>query len=157
VIGVNTQIATGSPTEAGNVGIGFAIPINTVKNVVRQLRREGRVDHADLGLQAQELNAEIAELFRLPAKEGLLVVNVEDGGGAAEAGVRAGETQVVVAGASWVLGGDILVRADGRPLVTLSDLQRAVAAKKPGESMKLELYRGEEKQTVSVVLSRRSG
>jgi S1-C subfamily serine protease len=157
VIGVNTQIATGSPTEAGNVGIGFAIPVNTVKNVVRQLRSEGRVDHAELGLQAQELNAEIAELFHLPAKEGLLVVNVDDGGGAAEAGVRAGETQVVVAGASWVLGGDILVRADGRPLVTLSDLQRAVAARKPGERMKLELYRGDEKQTVSVVLSRRSG
>jgi S1-C subfamily serine protease len=155
VIGVNTQIATGSPTEVGNVGIGFAVPVNTVRDVVGQLRRKGRVDHSELGLVPQEITREIADLFRLPTKRGLLVVEVKEGTGAAEAGIRAGETQVVVAGESWVLGGDILVRADGRELATASDLQRAVAAKKPGERIKLELYRGDQKETVTVVLSRR--
>jgi S1-C subfamily serine protease len=156
VIGVNTSIATGSATEVGNVGIGFAVPVNTVHDVVGQLRRKGRVDHAELGIVPQEITPEIAELFRLPTKQGLLVVEVKEGSGAAEAGIRAGETPVVVAGESWVPGGDILVRADGRELATVSDLQRAVAAKKPGERIKLELYRGDTKQTVSVVLSRRS-
>jgi S1-C subfamily serine protease len=156
VIGVNTQIATGSTTELGNVGIGFAVPVNTVRDVVRQLRRQGRVDHSELGIVPQEISEDIAELFRLPTKQGLLVVSVDEGTGAAEAGIRAGDTQVVVAGESWVLGGDILIRADGRPLATVSDLQRAVAAKKPGQRIELELFRGEQKQTVSVVLSRRS-
>ena len=156
VIGVNTQIATGSATETGNVGIGFAIPINTVREVVGQLRTNGRVDHAELGIGGQQLNAEIAELFHLPVKEGLLVTLVKAGSGAAKAGIKAGATQVVVAGESWVLGGDILISADGSKLASYADLQRAVVNKKPGERMKLELYRGEEKQTVTVMLSRRA-
>jgi S1-C subfamily serine protease len=159
VVGVNTQIATGSSTEIGNVGIGFAVPINTVRDVVAQLRSKGRVDHAELGIGAQELNAEIAELFRLPAKAGLLVTRVKEGSSAAKAGIKAGDTQVVVAGESWLLGGDILISVDGVKLASVADLQRAVASKKPGERMKLELYRGDErdKRTVTVVLSRRTG
>ena len=157
VIGVNTQIATGSDTEVGNVGIGFAVPINTVRGVIGQLRRKGRVDHPELGIVPQEITQDIAELFRLPTQQGLLVAGVSDGTGAAKAGIRAGQTQVTVAGQSWVIDGDILIRADGRTLTTASDLHRAVAAKKPGERIKLELYRGDEKMTVSVVLSRRAG
>jgi S1-C subfamily serine protease len=156
VVGVNTQIATGSSTEIGNVGIGFAVPINTVRDVVAQLRAKGRVDHAELGIGAQELNAEIADLFRLPTKEGLLVTNVKEGSGAAKAGIKAGETAVLVSGESWVPGGDILISADGMKLASLADLQRAVADKKPGQRMKVELYRGEQKKTVTVVLSRRT-
>jgi S1-C subfamily serine protease len=157
VIGVNTQIATGSSTEIGNVGIGFAVPVNTVRDVAAQLRAKGRVDHAELGIGAQELNAEIADLFRLPTKEGLLVTRIKDGTGAAKAGIQAGRTQVVVSGESWVLGGDILISADGTKLASLADLQRAVVDKKPGQRLKVELYRGDEKQTVTVVLSRRTG
>jgi S1-C subfamily serine protease len=155
VLGGKKQIATGSTTEIGNVGIGFAVPVNTVRDVVRQLRRQGRVDHSNLGIVPQEISEDIAELFRLPVKQGLLVVAVQEGTGAADAGIRAGDTPIVVDGESWVLGGDILIRADGRPLATISDLQRAVAAKKPGQRIELELYRGDQKQTVSVVLSRR--
>jgi len=157
VIGVNTQIATGSANEIGNVGIGFAVPVNTIRDVVTQLRAKGRVEHAEVGIGAQELNPEIAALFHLPTKEGLLVTRVKDGSGAAKAGIKAGETQVVVAGESWVVGGDILISADGMKLASIADLRRATVNKKPGERMKLELYRGEQKQTVAVVLSRRSG
>jgi S1-C subfamily serine protease len=153
VIGVNTQIAS---ETGGNVGIGFAVPINTVSDVVGQLRRKGRVDHAELGIVPQEITGEIADLFRLPTDEGLLVAGIRDGTGAARAGIRAGTSQVVVAGESWVIDGDILIRADGRPLLTASDLQRAVAAKKPGQRIELELYRGDQKRTVSVVLTRRA-
>jgi S1-C subfamily serine protease len=156
VIGVNTQIATGSSTEIGNVGIGFAVPINTVRDVAAQLRTKGHVDHAEVGIGAQELTAEIADLFRLPTKEGLLVTRVKEGSGAAKAGIKAGQTAVLVAGESWVPGGDILVSADGMKLASITDLQRAVANKKPGQRMKLELYRGDEKKTVTVVLSRRT-
>jgi S1-C subfamily serine protease len=153
VIGVNTQIAS---ETGGNVGIGFAVPINTVSEVVGQLRRKGRVDHAELGIVPQAITKEIADLFRLPTDRGLLVAGIKEGTAAARAGIRAGESQVVVAGESWVIDGDILLRADGKPLLTASDLQRAVAAKKPGQRMKLELYRGDEKRTVTVVLTRRA-
>src|SRR4029450_3314271 len=108
VVGVNTQIATGSSTEIGNGGIGFAVPVNTVRDVVAQLRAKGRVDHAELGIGAQELNPEVADLFRLPTNEGLLVTRVSEDSGAAKAGIKAGRTQVVVAGESWILGGDIV-------------------------------------------------
>src|SRR5215210_285064 len=154
VVGVNTQIATGSSTEIGNVGIGFAVPINTVRDGVAQLRAKGRVDHAELGIVAQELNAEIADVFRLPTNEGLLVTRVKDGSGAAKAGIKAGGTQVVVAGESWILGGDILLSANGMKLASLADLQGAVVNKKPGERVKVDLYRGDEKKTVTVALSR---
>jgi S1-C subfamily serine protease len=157
VIGVNTQIATGSANEIGNVGIGFAVPVNTIRDVVTQLRAKGRVEHAEVGIGAQELNPEIADLFHLPTKEGLLVTRVKDGSGAAKAGIKAGETQVVVAGESWIVGGDILISANGMKLASIADLQRATVNKKPGERMKLELYRGDQKQTVAVVLSRRAG
>jgi S1-C subfamily serine protease len=156
VIGVNTQIATGSSSEAGNAGIGFAVPINTVRAVVSQLETKGRVDHAELGIDVQQLTQEIADLFHMPTQEGLLVTRVQDGTGAAKAGLRAGETQVVVSGESWLLGGDIVVSADGKKLATRSDLLRALAAKKPGERIKLQLYRGEDSRTVTVELSRRN-
>ena len=153
VIGVNTQIAS---ETGGNVGIGFAVPINTVSDVVGQLRRKGRVDHAELGIVPQEITEEIADLFRLPTDQGLLVAGIREGTGAAKAGIRAGTKPIVVAGESWVIDGDIVIRADGRPLLTAADLQRAVAAKKPGQRIKLELYRGDQKRTVSVVLTRRA-
>jgi S1-C subfamily serine protease len=157
VIGVNTQIETGSASnEVGNVGIGFAVPINTVRDVVDQLERRGRVEHAELGVGVQELNKETAELFRLPVTSGLLVTGVKDGTGADKAGLKAGETQVVVAGESWLLGGDILVKAGGAKLATDADLRRVEAAAKPGQRIKVELYRGDKKKTVTVVLSRRS-
>ena len=114
VIGVNTQIAS---ETGGNVGIGFAVPINTVSDVVGQLRRKGRVDHAELGIVPPEITAEIADLFRLPTDQGLLVAGVKEGTGAAKAGIRAGTTPIVVAGESWMIDGDILIRADGRPLL----------------------------------------
>ena len=153
VIGVNTQIAS---ETGGNVGIGFAVPINTVSDVVGQLRRKGRVDHAELGIVPQEITEEIADLFRLPTDQGLLVAGIREGTGAAKAGIRAGTKPIVVAGESWVIDGDIVIRADGRPVLTAADLQRAVAAKKPGQRIKLELYRGDQKRTVSVVLTRRA-
>jgi S1-C subfamily serine protease len=156
VIGVNTQIATGSNTEIGNVGIGFAVPVNTVRGVVAQLRAKGRVDHAELGIGAQELTADIAELFGLPTKEGLLVTNVKEGTGAAKAGIKAGQTPIVLSGESWVVGGDILLSVDGMKLTSIADLQRAVVNKKPGQRIKVELYRGEQKKTVTVALSRRT-
>ena len=154
VIGVNTQISTGNTGEQGNVGIGFAVPIDTVNDVASQLIDKGRVERASLGISAQPITAQIARFFRLPVRRGLLVADVTEGSGADEAGIRAGTTQVVVAGQTYVLGGDLIVKADGVPVPSVERLRSVLADKKPGDEMELELYRDGEKETVDVELGR---
>ena len=154
VIGVNTAIATGGTGARGNIGIGFAVPVNMVKNVVRQLIEEGRVEHAFIGVGAQEIDAEVADLFNLPIERGLLVVRVYDGSGAERAGLRAGATEVVVAGQSYRLGGDIIVEIDGAPVSAPEDLREAISDKKPGDKITVEAYRGEEQRSFDVTLGR---
>jgi putative serine protease PepD len=154
VIGVNAQISTGNTGAQGNVGIGFAIPINTVKSVAAQLISHGRVEHAFIGITARGIDPTLARLFRLPVSRGLLVESVQPSSGAAKAGVKGGSTQVTVAGESYVLGGDVIVRADGASVSTLSRLRQIVAAKKPGDTIRLELYRGSKRLLLSVTLGR---
>jgi len=154
VIGVNAQIATGDSGGDGNIGIGFAIPINTVRTVVAQLIKKGKVEHAFIGITAKPVTAEIARLFRLPAKSGLLVATVQPGSGAAAAGLRAGTDTKVVSGESWPIGGDLIVSADGAPLSTVDQLRDLIAAKRPGQSISLEVYRGTEKFTIPIKLGR---
>jgi S1-C subfamily serine protease len=154
VVGVNAQIATGDSGTDGNIGIGFAIPINTVRTVVAQLIKKGKVEHAFIGITAKPVTAEIADLFRLPVKSGLLVASVQPGSGAAAAGLRAGTDTAVVSGESWPVGGDLIVAADGAPLSTIDQLRDLIAAKHPGQSISLEVYRGTEKLTIPVRLGR---
>ena len=154
VIGVNTAIATGNTGARGNIGIGFAVPVNTVRDVASQLIDDGRAEHAFLGVEARPIDKEIAEIFNLPVEEGLLVVRVFAGSGAAQAGLKAGTTEVVVAGESYRLGGDVIVEADGKSVTTPEELREAVSAKKPGEKLRIEAYRGEDKRTFDVTLGR---
>jgi S1-C subfamily serine protease len=76
------------------------------------------------------------------------------GTGAAKAGLKAGGTEVVVEGESWPAGGDVIVKADGRTMDSIDDLRDVIADKKPGGSLKVELYRGTKKVTVNVKLGR---
>ena len=154
VIGVNAQIATGGSGADGNIGIGFAIPINTVRTVAAQLIQKGTVEHAFIGVTAKSVTPQIARLFRLPANHGLLVMGVEPGSGAAAAGLRAGTDTAVVSGESWPVGGDLIVAADGRALADVDQLRDVVAAKQPGQSLVLEIYRGNKKRTLTVKLGR---
>jgi S1-C subfamily serine protease len=154
VIGVNSQISTGNTGQQGNVGIGFAIPSNAVRNVVAQIIENGHVEHAFLGVRAQELTSSIAELFRLPVKKGLLVAHVQAGSGAAHAGVKGPTDQVVVAGESWPIGGDIIVEADGVATPSVDKLVEVIASHKPGDTIQLVVFRGNSKQTIEVKLGR---
>ena len=152
VIGVNTQIATGG-TSQGNVGIGFAVPSNTVKKVVAEIREHGRVDHAYLGISMQDVDERVAELFDLSA-DGVLITEVVPGSPADEAGIRGGDTPVVVHGQSYMLGGDVVTRADGRDVESADALRSLVASKEPGDELKLEIERGDESETITVELGR---
>ncbi len=152
VIGVNTQIATGGTGE-GNVGIGFAVPVNTLEEVVAELMEDGRVDHPYLGVRMQDITERAAELYKLPA-EGALITQVVDGSPADRAGLRAGDNPVVVDGTSYVLGGDVITKADGREVASSDALRSIIAAGEPGDKLELELRRGEETETVTVTLGR---
>lgn len=152
VIGVNTAIRAASDLAPGNVGIGFAVPVNTVKQVVSQLIEKGRVRRAFLGVRVQEIDAALSRVFRLPVRSGLIVQSVERGSAADAAGLRGGTTEVVVAGETYVLGGDIVVSFDGRRMTTAEDLRKAIAEKKPGAKVKLAVYRESRRMAVEVKL-----
>jgi S1-C subfamily serine protease len=152
VIGVTSQIETGNTGQQGNIGIGFAIPINTVRNVAAQIVQTGKAQHPFIGISSTPVTEQLATLFKLPTSSGLLVESVEPGSGAKKAGLRAGQTKVVVGGNSYAIGGDIIVAIDGQDVSTAEGLRNAIAEKKPGDKVKLEIYRGDSHKTVSVTL-----
>ena len=154
VIGVNTQIATGG-AGGGNIGIGFAVPINTVKDVAAQLIDTGRAEHSYLGVEAQELDDETAETFNLDVTRGLLIARVTEGTAAAKAGLRGGTREVVVEGTTWVIGGDVIVKAEGTELRTVDQLRELIEEKDPGDELTLTISRDGQLRTVSVQLGRR--
>jgi S1-C subfamily serine protease len=154
VIGVNSQISTGDTGASGNIGIGFAVPIDTVRTVAAQLIKNGRVEHAYLGITAQPVTRTAANLFKLPVDHGLLVASVQPGSAAATAGLRAGSQNATLAGESYPLGGDLLAAIDASPLSSLDQLRDTLAAKKPGDTVKLDVYRGDQRRTVTVKLGR---
>jgi S1-C subfamily serine protease len=153
VIGINSQIETGGAGD-GNVGIGFAVPSNTVKAVVNQLLTSGKVEHAYLGVSAVEVTADVAKSLDLPVAKGLVIQTVSPGSGASGAGLKAGSKQVVIAGESFRIGGDVIVAAAGKDVSTIDELRDVIAAHKPGESIQLKIYRGDATKTVTVTLGR---
>ena len=152
VVGVNTQIAPGP--SGGNVGIGFAVPSNTVKHVVAQLVSTGRVDRAFLGISGSTVTPELARVLRLPVDAGVLVEGVVEGGPADDAGVQGGTADVVVAGESHVTGGDVLVALGNRRVSSLDELRDLLADRKPGEKVNVRLRRGTREMTLAVTLGR---
>jgi S1-C subfamily serine protease len=93
-------------------------------------------------------------LFRLPVKSGLLVGTVCKSSGAADAGVHGARQEVTLAGVTWPLGGDIIVKVDGLRVTSFDELRTIVADKKPGDSVELELYRNTSTLDVKVKLGR---
>jgi putative serine protease PepD len=154
VIGVNSQISTGNSGSSGNVGVGFAVPINTVTTVAAQIIKSGHVEHAFLGIAAQPVTESAAKLFRLPVSHGLLVASVQPGSGAAKAGLRAGTQNATLAGETYPLGGDLLATIDEAPLYSVDQLRDVIGSKKPGDNVKLRVYRGDQQRTVTVKLGR---
>ncbi len=152
VVGVNAQIAPSAGNA--NIGIGFAIPINTVKQVAADLIKHGKVEHPFIGIEAKAITPQIASVFHLPVQHGLLIAKVFPGTGAAKAGLQAGRTLVTVNGDTWPAGGDVVVRADGHAVATIDALRTVIGEKKPGDSVRLDAYRGTKLMTFEVKLGR---
>jgi len=141
VVGVSSAVSTGDSGET-NTGIGFAIPINTVRDVVAELKAQGHVDHPSLGVVTRPVSSTMARIFSLPVQKGLLVESVTAGSGADRAGLHGGSDQVVVEGESYQLGGDVITKADGMSVATTERLREIVSQHKPGDSLSVKFYRG---------------
>ena len=152
VIGVNTQILTGGAEQ--NAGVGFAIPVNTVKNLLPRLRAGGQVKTPTLGIQFTDLSvldAATAKKLGLPT-QGALVAQVLPGSPAQRAGLKGGSGQQTVDGAPFVTGGDIITAVGGQPVTEASDLQEAVLDHAIGDSVTVTVRRNGQSRTLTVKL-----
>ena len=134
VVGINSQIFSRS---GGFMGISFAIPIDLAMDIQQQLRTRGRASHGRMGVSIQEVTREMAEAFGLPKAGGALVNSVEPNGPAARAGIEPG---------------DVILRFDGKPVTTSSDLPRMVGLMKPGSRVQADLWRKGQTRTVMVTI-----
>jgi S1-C subfamily serine protease len=151
VIGINSQIATGG--GQGSVGIGFAVPVNTLKDLLPDLRQGEEIERAYLGVRMASVNEDVANEADLPVDSGALVESVEEGTPAEEAGLRGSEIDEL--SGDLTRPGDIIVGINGEPVQTADDVVSAVAGMQPGDTAELEIYRGDDKRTVEVELGER--
>ena len=150
VVGVNSQIESGS---GDNAGIGFAIPSSTVRSIATQLIRSGKVEHAYLGVKLLEIPGGVAQQLGVPV--GVELTNVLAGTPAAKAGLKAATAQKVVDGQSYPTGGDVITALDGAAITSSAELQTAVDAKRPGDTVTVTYARGGSTHTVTVTLGTR--
>jgi S1-C subfamily serine protease len=151
VIGINSQIATGGGGN-GNVGIGFAIPIDTIRAEIEQLKTNGEVEHAFLGISGGTITPELAKALNLPVEQGVLVQQVVKDGPADKAGLEAGSTSATINGEEVRLGGDIITEANGKQVKSMEELVEAIQDSKPGDKLELKFLRGGDEKTADVTL-----
>ena len=154
VIGVNTLIQTPS---GGSVGLGFAIPVNTLKWVLSDLMEFGRVRRGSLGVQGAplEMLPRLVEHLDLPVSRGILLGVITPDSGAERAGLRGGTRSIVVGRYRIRIGGDIITALDGEKVSTAVDVNRALYKRRPGDPVEVEYYRDGKRRTVKVTLSER--
>jgi S1-C subfamily serine protease len=153
VIGVNSQIEASGGN--GNVGIGFAVPIDTTSEVAQQLIEDGEVQHAYLGVSGTDVTPEIADVLNLDRDQGALVQSVVPGSPADDAGIEAGDADATIGGQPVRAGGDVIIAVDGESVEGMSDVIAAVDSKQPGDELELTLLRGGNERTVTVTLADR--
>jgi S1-C subfamily serine protease len=151
VIGINAQIATGG-TSNGNVGIGFAIPIDTLRAELEQLKETGEVKHAYLGIEGGSVTPDLAKALNLSVEQGVLVQSVVEDGPADKAGIEGGNTSATIQGEEVRLGGDIITEVDGRKLEDMEEMIEITSESDPGDKLELTVVRGDEEKTVEVTL-----
>jgi S1-C subfamily serine protease len=152
IIGINTAII--SPTGA-SVGIGFAIPVNTAKRIIPQLIAKGYVTYPWAGASVQPLFPELAQVLKLKAERGAMVIEVTPGGPAEKAGLRGGNRQVQVGNVVIIVGGDVITRIDQSEVKDADDLIKHIRERKPGEMVVLKVLRDGQFKEVKITLQER--
>jgi serine protease Do len=145
LIGMNTMILTGGNSfggEAGNVGIGFAVPSNMAKQVMDQIMKTGKVSRGYMGVTLESVTPELAPQFGLKDAKGALVGDLTPGAPGAKAGLKSG---------------DVITAIDGKKVQGSDDLTMSVIAHQPGDTVTLDVMRDSKPMTVKVTLAQRPG
>jgi S1-C subfamily serine protease len=150
VVGINSQIQGG--TVDANVGVGFAISSNAARAIANQLVATGHAAHPFLGVQVETIDPSVAKVVRGLPSRGVIVAGVVTGSPAAKAGLQAATRQETVNGVTMLLGGDAIVGIDGKAISTSQQLSSAVALRKPGDRLTLDVVRAGKSRTVAVTL-----
>jgi serine protease DegQ len=137
LIGINTAIYS---QTGGSMGIGYAIPVSTARQVMEQIIQKGSVTRGWIGVGVQEITKEIADSFKLRAAGGVLITQVERGGPADKAGVQAG---------------DVLSAVNGKPVADTIAMLNSIATLQPGDEARLRVSRNQAEQELSVTIGRR--
>ena len=137
LMGINTAIYSRS---GGSMGIGFAIPVDTARQVMEGLIRDGQVTRGWIGVEPRELTPEIAETLRLPIRQGVLITGVLQSGPASEGGLRPG---------------DVVVKVGDKPVASTGQLLNAVASLRPRETAVISVQRGDKALDLNVVVGQR--
>ncbi len=137
LMGINTAIYSRS---GGSMGIGFAIPVSTAKQVLESIVKDGQVTRGWIGVEPQELNAELMETFNVKTKAGVIITGVMQNGPAGLAGIKPG---------------DVITAVNGKAVGSVTELLGAVAALKPGTAAPLSVQRGANSSEISVTPAKR--
>jgi S1-C subfamily serine protease len=152
VIGVNEQIASSS---GSNSGVGFAIPVTSVRYSLDEMRADGEVDYAYLGVTSESLYPQLADHLGLDTDAGALITQVVDGSPADDAGLRGSDGQDTFQLQRVRTGGDVVIAVDDKPVLQNNDLSELISTHKPGDEVTLDIIRDGRGATVDVTLGSR--
>jgi len=155
VIGINTAIY-GSQSmqdgQAGNIGIGFAMPINRAKTMLDEFTSTGRISLPIFGAATILVQGEFAEALQLPTEGGLLVQRIDPDSPAAQSGLRGPTRRVIIGNYAVGIGGDLITAVDGQPVEGQDTIQRAMTRKRVGDQLSLTIVRSGRTQKLNVRL-----
>jgi len=154
VIGINEQIASSS---GSNSGVGFAIPVTSVRYSLDQLRANGKVEYAFLGVTSESLYPQLAEHLGLDTETGAMITDVVNGSPADDAGLKGSSGEDTFQLQRVKTGGDVVIAVDGKPVLQNNDLSELIATHKPGDTVTLDSIRDGHKESVDVTLGSRPG
>ena len=148
VIGINTAIYG----PGGNIGIGFAMPVNRAKALLSDFQPGRSFQRPRLGVSVVPVRGEFAEALDLPREGGLLIQEVSPDSAAARAGLRGARRWAIVGNSEIGIGGDLITAIDGRTIDRNDAIARALSRKRAGDTIELSIYRGGRSQAVRVTL-----
>ena len=152
VLGINAQIQT---STGDGSGVGFAVPADTVRRSLGQLRRDGKARYAYLGVASVALYPQLAERFHLPVESGAWIQDITPDGPADAAHLKAGGDTERFQERSFRTGGDVVTAVQGHPVHAESDLAKALLDFEPGDTVTLDVRRGQDRRQVHVKLGER--
>jgi S1-C subfamily serine protease len=152
VIGINEQIASSS---GSNSGVGFAIPVTSVRYSLDQLKADGKVEYAYLGVTSESLYPQLAEHLGIDSHSGALISDVVNGSPADKAGLKGSTGETTFQLQHIKTGGDVVIAVDGKPVLQNNDLSKLIAVHKPGDTVTLDIIRDGHPASVDVTLGSR--